>query len=150
MTLTRECHPRLDQLVHSGLQQIEKETHLISAIIVTGGNDQLDQVEVLLSDGTPWCTLPSLPEPRFEHSQSGLVACGGESTSSSCVTFSGGQWNTSHSLSSSRMFHSSWTSAKHGTILMGGGYSSSSLTSTEMLTDSGNSQESFELKYETM
>ena len=115
-------------------------------IVTGGGGEHPSSSELLLSDGTPWCKLPSLPvDDMFGHTQSGLVACGGYYTRTSCFTFSGGQWVTSHSLLHERVYHSSWSSSQHGTILMGG---MGSETSTEMLTDNGESQESFTLKYD--
>ena len=115
---------------------------------MTGGTGTDTSVELLLDDGTPWCSLPDLPEDRRGHSQSGLVACGGDVTSvrTSCVTFSDGVWASSHSLASDRFYHNSWTSAEHGTVLIGGG-GQDSWGNTEMLTDDGNSQQSFPLKY---
>ena len=91
------------------------------------------------------CSLPDLPDDYFYHTQSGLVTCGGLSgdTPKSCLTFSGGQWITSHTLLQQRAFHSSWFS-KHGILLMGG---SVSLTTTEMLSADGQSTPGFTLKY---
>ena len=106
-------------------------------------------VELLLSDGTPWCTLPDLPGFTNRHTQSGLVACGGGFDDTSCVTFSEGQWRTSHSLLYPRTEHSAWSSTQHGTIHIGG-RSDDSDTTTEVLVDNGESQGSFSLKYETM
>ena len=130
----------------------------ISAIIVTGGLDvihyeAMTSVELLLSDGSPWCNLPSFPDGRMGHTQSGMVTCGcsdigAYEAGDSCITFRGGQWTTSHSLQYRRAGHSSWTSAQHGVVLIGGGYGHTG-SSTEMLTDDGDSQELFPLKYYT-
>ena len=122
----------------------------ISAIIITGGyTDQSadDSVELLFPKGTSLCSLPSLPGSRYYHTQSGLVACGGHGGYNDCIKFSGGQWYTSHSLLYERDHHSSWSSTQHGTILIGG--SGDSLNTTEILTETGESQKSFTLKYET-
>ena len=113
----------------------------------------MTSVELLLSDGSPWCNLPSFPDGRMGHTQSGMVTCGcsdigAYEAGDSCITFSGGQWTTSHSLQYRRAGHSSWTSAQHGVVLMGGGYGHTG-SSTEMLTDDGDSQELFPLKYYT-
>ena len=46
-----------------------------AAIIVTGGIPSKSagtSVELLHSDGTPWCSLPDLPEIRYGHTQTGL------------------------------------------------------------------------------
>merc|ERR1712112_511427 len=90
------------------------------------------------------------PDNRQGHSQSGLVTCGGSGgghnidIQTSCVTFSSGQWRTSHQLQKQRFYHSSWMS-QHGVVLMGGGSPSTS----EILTEDGQSSPSFTLKYDT-
>ena len=83
-----------------------------AAIIVTGGvyvtkpgkyamvpgKSAGISVELLHSDGTPWCSLPDLPETRYGHTQTGLEACGGGSSSSpqtTCVRLSGDSWSQS-------------------------------------------------------
>ena len=133
------------------------------AILVSGGLDVINfetmtSVELLLSDGTPWCSLPSLPDGgRGGHTQSGLVACGcadmGQyEAGGSCVTFSGGQWRTSHYLQHRRSGHASWASTQHGPVLIGGGTGDGGDDTgytTEMVTDDGDSQGSFPLKYYT-
>ena len=113
---------------------------------MSGGTSTDNSVELLLDDGTPWCSLPDLPEGRRGHTQTRLVACGGDVTSvrTSCVTFTDGSWTSSHSLTSNRYYHNSWTSDL-GTLLIGGG-GDDSWGNTEMLTDDGNSQLSFDLK----
>ena len=131
------------------LKNCDSEFH-ISAIIITGGSSMLgvttESVELLFLNGTSLCSLPSLPDTRLDHTQSGLVACGGNGGRSDCIRFSGGQWNKSHSLLYERYGHSSWSSTQHGTILIGG---SGGYSTTEMLTVTGESQESFTLKYRT-
>ena len=46
-----------------------------------GHGPALTKTEVLHSDGTPWCSLPDLPEGRMFHSQTGPEACGGKNNS---------------------------------------------------------------------
>ena len=120
----------------------------VSAIIVSGGDGIMDDksVEVLHGDGTPWCSLPDLPEGRMFHTQTGLLACGGVDTETSCIKFSGGKWKPSHKLKKRREFHSSWASPL-GTVLMGGSLSEN----TTVLQDdtAGVSIMHFSLKYET-
>ena len=121
---------------------------IISAIIISGSISR--SVEILRANGSYWCSLPDLPDDRygrFGHTQSGLVACGGwdRDTPTSCLTFSSGLWKTSHQLQHSRYLHSSWMS-QHGIVLMGG---SGRPTTTEILTDDGQSSPSFTLKYRT-
>ena len=53
-----------------------------------------------------------------------LEVCGGSystSTLTTCITFTSGQWVTSHALTQERWLHTSW-STDAGTILMGGYY----------------------------
>ena len=104
-------------------------------------------MEVLHSDGSPWCSLPNLPKHRYGHTQTGLEACGGwGSQMATCVRFSGGTWSPSLQLVEKRADHSIWTSPA-GTLIMGGHYSKKT---TEVLdTATGNSNASFPLKYET-
>ena len=61
--------------------------------------------------------------------------------SSSCVTFSSGEWVNSHSLLRNRETHFSWTSLQ-GVLLMG----SYGDDSTELLSPHGISHENFTMK----
>ena len=123
-----------------------------AAILVTGGFNTpsggvLSAVEVLHGDGSPWCSLPDLPEDRRSHTQTGLEACGGygSSASSTCVRLEAGSWTPSHQLVEWREDHCSWASTA-GTLLMGG-YSKKT---TELLdAATGDSFISFPLKYKT-
>ena len=117
------------------------------AILVTGGGsgDNERSVEALWSNGSSLCSLPDMPDVRYYHTQSGLVTCGGGSTSTSCYTFTNGVWTKSHTLRHERYHHSSWTSPM-GIVLMGGAGSD---TTTELLTDDGQSTEHFSLQYRT-
>ena len=107
---------------------------LHAAIIVTGGSPRSSvwtTVELLHSDGSPWCKLPNLPEYRNGHTQTGLEACGGgqeydeggvmfmDGTLTSCVKFSGGKWKHSQKLQKMRTSHTAWASPA-GTVLIGG------------------------------
>ena len=102
-------------------------------------------VELLSSDGTRLCSLPNLPAERYQHSQTGLVACGGgkrrSSEVTSCVTFAGGRWKRTHTLGQKRHSHTAWASPR-GVLLMGGKYSR---RTTELLTDNGHTTPSFNL-----
>ena len=120
------------------------KNHFPSAIIVTGGNPNTTSVEILKTDGTPWCTLIDFPGDRFGHTQSGLTACGGSIDSGcgkSCVTFDNGTWKHSHNLTHNRNYHSTWTSSQHGIYLIGGWAG----LKTERLTKDGGSQPGFSL-----
>ena len=124
------------------------DDHLYSAIVTTGGVGAWRSFEVLRENGSYWCSLPDLPDDRLDHSQSGLMSCGGgDDTMTSCVTFSDGLWLVSHQLQNYRKGHSSWMS-QHGVMLLGGVYSESQNT-TEILTSDGGSIPGFTLKYST-
>ena len=121
---------------------------LILVILITGGFG-LSAVEVLSPSGVPHsCSVPPLPAWRGDHTQDGLVACGGDNTAfrTSCATLTGEGWQESHQLQERRDDHSSWRSPA-GLLLMGGW---DSPTSTEILsvTDS-TSTPSFTLAYDT-
>ena len=116
----------------------------ISVVMVTGGSD-LASVELLSTNGTRLCALPSLPDLRVWHTQSGLVTCGGEGNQPpSCLTISGGHWKKTHSLRPryGRYGHTAWASPQ-GVLLMGGDYDS--YTTTELLNDDGSTTASFNL-----
>ena len=77
------------------------------------------------------CVLPSLPDNRGGHTMDTLEICGGDYTRTTCITFTSGQWVTSHALTVRRYDHTSW-STEAGIVLMGGYYSPSN---TELLTE---------------
>ena len=145
-------HEAVFEVRGSGLEFIHHSLIYVPAIMVTGGgNDGAEKsVELLHSDGTPWCSLPDLPADRFQHSQTGLEACGGVDTVSgpvdTCIKFSGGKWKHSHKLKKNREGHSGWASPA-GTVLMGG---TESGKRTELLdATTGVSVMHFPLKYDT-
>ena len=119
----------------------------ISVVMVSGGynGNDLTSVELLFLNGTRLCALPDLPVARYYHSQSGPLACGGgrgDSERASCVTFSGGTWEQTHTLGQRRYSHTAWASPQ-GVLLMGSRYDSG--TTTELLNDDGSTTASFNL-----
>ena len=88
-------------------------------------------VEVIREDGTI-CSLPDLPETRRQHVQLGLVACGGQDTRSSCVTFNNGAWTTSHTLSDQRRNLVGWTTDE-GLLLIGGAHAKTDCCDSSVL-----------------
>ena len=126
------------------------------AIIVSGGNEAAGKsVEVLHMDGSPWCSLPDLPEACSSHTQTGLEACGGSGLGVTCVTFKrdpftgATYWDKTNKLKKWRIAHASWASPE-GTVLMGGANGGDT---TELLEKSEYSQlrsaTHFPLKYWT-
>ena len=65
------------------------------------------------------CSLPSLPDSRQSHTMDSLLICGGYDTATTCLTFSSGEWITSHTLLEGRYGHSSIITDE-GLVLMGG------------------------------
>ena len=120
--------------------------------MVTGGKGPekrfkkgLTSVELLLINGTRLCALPDLPVDRWEHSQTGPITCGGGNSNSqaiSCVTFSGGTWEQTHTLGQPRHGHTAWASPR-GVLLMGSG--DRRRKTSELLTDEGRTTPSFAL-----
>ena len=95
------------------------------------------------------CVLPSLPDKRDGHTMDSLEICGGyTSTRTTCITFTSGQWVTSHALTTEgRYDHTSW-STKAGIVLMGGRYSTNT---TELLTEEEcDGVPGFGMQYDTM
>ena len=76
-------------------------------------------MEVFNPSDKTGCLLPSLPDNRYGHTMDSLELCGGYYTRTTCITFSSGQWVTSHALTEERWDHTSW-STDAGILLMGG------------------------------
>ena len=96
---------------------------LLSGIVISGGVGRDTSVELFNPlDDKQGCLLPSLPDERRYHTMDSLVICGGSFTTTTCITFTSGQWVTSHALTEQRYDHTSW-STDAGILLMGGSYS---------------------------
>ena len=95
----------------------------ISVFMVTGGAGASSvSVELLSSNGTRLCSLPNLTMQRYQHSQTGLLSCGGGTggdVETTCETFADGRWKKSHTLGTRRQGHTAWASPQ-GVLLMGG------------------------------
>ena len=119
--------------------------------MITGGSPSSEvgkRVELLNPDGTLMCELESLPDERTEHSQSGLITCGGHFTQDSCLIFSffTRTWKSHGStLMQPRYGHSSYR-RKNTTLLIGG---DESLNTTEMISMDGTQRPSIKLNHFT-
>ena len=60
-----------------------------------------------------------MPSTRKEHSQDGLVMCGGKEDKTACQTLTEDGWIKSHDLIKQRVQHSSWQT-EQGLLLIGG------------------------------
>ena len=127
---------------------------MFAAILVTGGDpgyEAAHSAEVFLPSISTSCELPGLVVRRYDHTQDGLLACGGLDSEAgySCEEFSPatGTWaRTTHILQQSRYRHVSW-SVEEGTLLMGGDYSAG--TTSEIVKHDGTTETSFDMKYNT-
>ena len=126
----------------------------ISVILVTGGiyfheTAAGRSAEILHTNGSRLCSLTNLPSFRYLHSQTGYTLCGGglygSATWTSCLTFTSGSWEETHTLDRERFAHSAWASPR-GIMLLGGW---GSKTSTEILMESGDTNPGFNLDYRT-
>jgi len=89
-------------------------------ILLSGGFAANTSVEVFNPNTNKSCLLPSLPEQRLCHTMDYLTICGGMYTFTSCITFSSGEWVTSHSLPEERWYHNSWVMEADSILLLGG------------------------------
>ena len=120
--------------------------------MITGGSPSHvgKRVELLFPNGTHMCELESFPDTRMDHSQNGLITCGGYDTfdditcRDSCLIFSDGAWKRhGTTLMHGRMNHLSWTRG-NATMLIGGSISGNT---TETISMEGVHQETFDLIY---
>jgi len=111
----------------------------------SGGDGAGTSAELLFTNGTSICEMPTMSQSKGDHTQSGLTACGGDSVTRSCITFESGSWTTLiDNLIYKREDHSSWINPDRNILLIGGG-----LNTTEIVYQNGTSIRSFDLKYST-
>ena len=130
--------------------------HIFLAILVTGGRDEdgniLKSAEVLSTNGSSLCSLPDMSQSKMQHTQSGLIACGGYDIYENrlnCTKFVSGSWVTlPENLLFARYSPSSWINPEGDILLIGGSGWFASET-TEILYKNGSSSRSFNLKYFT-
>jgi len=118
------------------------------AILVTGGYGGWTSSEVLFTNGSSICELPPMTQSKYDHTQTGLSACGGYTSDNrrNCIKFEDGSWSTlTDNLVEGRFWHSSWINPDGDILLIGG----TSRTSTEIVSQNGTSIRSFDLKYDT-
>ena len=121
-------------------------------ILVTGGfpnHVATLSVELVHTNGSRICSLPSLKYHTRLATQTGLTMCGGDwdPCRTSCHTLtSSGSWEETH-LTQPRTAHTAWGSPQ-GIILLGGWHSGTGTTS-EILTESGETTPGFNLNYDS-
>ena len=97
-------------------------TIILPGILISGGSPVFTSVEVLFPSTNQSCSLPSLPDGRYDHTMDtmdSLLLCGGSYSPTTCLTFSSGKWINTTTLAEERADHSSWQS-EQGLVLMGG------------------------------
>merc|ERR1719481_91040 len=119
-------------------------------ILVTGGHKTETSAELISTNGSSICELPTMSQSKRSHTQSGLTACGdfgNDTVRRSCIKFEGGSWTTlTDNLVEERYYQSSWVNSDGDILLIGG---SVSTTTTEIVYQNGTSIRSFDLKYDT-
>ena len=127
--------------------------YIFLGIIITGSGGRegpkRSSVEVLKSDGTPLCSLPSLPDLTWGHTQHGLTTCGGTRPRRLCYSFdtNTGTWNVSHNLLEDRSYHTKW-SVGEDVLLLGGTHQNIGVKSGELIREGSEPVPiAFELKY---
>ena len=123
-----------------------------AAILITGGFGALQSAEVFLPWTNTSCKLPSLPDKRVGHVQSGQLLCGGfdSSTRRSCLKWNkqGGNWTTLPVTLSEERWHSSGWARGDQLVIMGS--SGAAWESSESVSSDGAvSRGSFAMKYKT-
>ena len=122
-------------------------------ILVTGGLGTETSAEVLFTNGSTICELPPMSQSKYDHTQSGLIACGGsyDIDTRSCIKFKDGSWTTlTDNLVEMRTRHSSWINPDGDILLIGGDDGvnvNGSPNTTEIVYQNGTSIRSFDLKY---
>ena len=74
---------------------------LFPGLIISGGSNSSQSVEVFVPSTGQQCQLPSLPAGRYDHSMEARTVCGGYysyDTLTSCFTLTDGSWERSTTL----------------------------------------------------
>ena len=126
-------------------------------VLISGGigiNGILQSVEIYNPASNTSCSLPSLPEARYDHTQDGELACGGwggypTNATTTCVKWNSdsGTWTHSHTLRQSKASHMSWAT-EDGVYLLGGG--AYQKNTSELVKVDGSVEDGFSLKYDTL
>ena len=116
--------------------------------LITGGYNgaSMKSAEIFNPVTKTSCSLPQLPEARNHHTQNGDLACGGQLSQTTCVTWSpaSGTWTHSHTLRKGEYGRVSWATDS-GVYLIGG----SAGAKTQKVKLDGSVEEGFVLKYRT-
>ena len=149
------CHHLCPVTVFHPIGSVVSVSPSISeAILITGGSSAYQSAEVFLPWQNSTCELPSLPDERWYHVQSGNTLCGGSyrSTRRSCV-----QWSVQHggwvtlplNLTEKRQDSSVWIVSQDNSLVIMGGAGSAGRTSETVSSDGDSTERTFKMKYPT-
>ena len=74
---------------------------LYSGLIISGGFNSIQSVEVYIPSTGQHCELPDMPDGRYYHSMEGMEVCGGDDTDTqtSCLSLTDeGTWERTTTL----------------------------------------------------
>ena len=126
--------------------------HVISAVLITGGEGALKSAEIYHPDHDTPCVLPDLPDDRLSHTQDGSLLCGGRWTPRSCQRWNAdtGSWVlVTDSLIEDRRYHISWTPRESSDTYLIGGYKSGNTSEAIALDFDNGVTSSFLLQHRT-
>ena len=124
----------------------------LDAVLITGSlYSPRDTAELYLPSSGVSCSLPQLPDERWDHTMesSGLL-CGGGGTRDTCLQWSPdtGSWEKLITLDNGRYWHVTWTPGTDtGTYLMGGGNGNG--RTITLIRPDGTQELGFPLQYNT-
>jgi len=150
--LPTNCADAVSVTASTTLTTTTKSAITTEGILISGGvggdGGTETSAEVYKPGAGYHCELPSLHDQRRYHSSDGTTLCGGLYTTTSCITFSSGVWETSHTLAEERAYHTSWNNKEEGKIILMGGYYSD--RTTEAITEEDNGGvPGFPMQYDT-
>ena len=130
----------------SGPVSCSQEILPTTALLMSGGDDRNNSVEVFLPTSGHHCRLVSMPGPyRVAHTMDQTTVCGGLSQDCISLDTGLGVWTVSSHLLQTRYDHCSWSSPS-GVMLLGSSYSA---TTTEILLEDGRTEYGFPLLHNT-
>ena len=144
-------------LLESFLCILEIDILISEAILITGGDGARQSAELFLPWQNKTCELPSLPDRRKFHVQSGSLFCGGgdySATKKNCLKWSaqqGGWVMLPLKLTAGRAASRVWSlSQDNSLVIMGGGYGAALETSETFSSDGDSTSITFNMKYRTL
>ena len=138
----------------SASRRLTKSIFILASILITGGRSGYRLVAELFTPlDNRTCQLPTLPDDRVGHVQSGNMICGGQFTRRSCIKWSGeqGAWVILPvNLTQERLLSSVWSVSQDQSLVIMGSYSGAARETSETVSSDGvSTRPSFNMKYPT-